>query len=361
MFETRRLKPLLLCVMAALPGSRAIGAVEKIELSGPKSDLAFETSPFMRATAYSHPETLSNDAAASGAYGPYNRDFDAGKNGEWFIESQRFGFDAVGAGLAHGRKDLIDRGLHIFDWGLAHQSPDGSFHCPDRYHSTAFFLEAVARAALLLESSPFRDDYKAWVESAKPKLRAGALWMISPAQEKKGLTGDSPYTHRYYLNADAVGFVGLLDDDADLIRKSKDYVRMGLSKQAPQGFNPEKGGSDTSYHAVGLVFALRYYDILADKALREEMSPMISSGLKWLGSRVREDGSFDQTGNTRTGSGQEIGRDKKPKTMSYGSAARAFADWSRVTGDSAGEEIARRVFLFARSSARVSASTRSTR
>ena len=320
--------------------------------AGPQEDLAFETSPFMAQTAYSHPETLSNDAAPSGAYGPYNRDVDAGKSGPWYIESQRFGFDAIGAGLALGRKDLIDRGLRIFDWGLARQDPDGSFHCPDRFHSTAFFLEAVARTALLLQASPFRDDYKQWVESAKPKLLAGARWMISPDEETKGLKGDAPYTHRYYLNADAVGFVGLLVDDRELIEKSKSYVRMGISKQAPEGFNPEKGGWDTSYHAVGLVFALRYDSILADEELRKEMRPMISKGLKWLGGRVRDDGSFDQTGNTRTGSGQEIGRDKKAKTMSWGSASRAFAYWSQATGDPSYAAVALNIYRFGKSSAR---------
>ena len=310
----------------------------------------------MAQTAYSHPETLANDAAPSGAYGPYNRDFDDGKSVQWYIENQRFGFDAIGAGLALGRKDLIDRGLHIFDWGLAHQDPDGSFHCPDRFHSTAFFLEAVARTALLLQVSPFRGDYKQWVEGAKPKLLAGARWMISPDQERKGLQGDAPYAHRYYLNADAVGFVGLLVDDPALIERSETYVRTGLSKQASEGFNPEKGGWDTSYQAVGLVFALRYYGILADEELRKEMAPMISKGLKWLGGRVREDGSFDQTGNTRTGNGQEIGRDKKAKTMSWGSASRAFAYWAQATGDPAGEAVALKIFQFGRSTTRISAS-----
>lgn len=306
---------------------------------GPRGDLKFETSEFIKSTADSHPDSLSEDAAKSGAYGPFNRAFDNGKSKEWYIESQRFAFDVIGAGLAWKRRDLIDKGLHILDWGFSHQSADGSFKCPDEFHSTAFFIEAAARTALLLQASEFANDYKRWIKDVTPKILAAARWMASPSIFSDGSRGDSIYTHRYYLNADALAFAGTLGNDPSLIDLSKKLVREGISKQNPAGFNPEKDGFDTSYHAVGLVFAIRYYVIAADSETRAKMKPMISKGLEWLRSRIQPDGSIDQTGNTRTGNGQEIGRDKKPKTMSYGSASRAFADWSQVTDNPSYQKI----------------------
>jgi hypothetical protein len=213
----------------------------------------------------------------------------------------------------------------------------------------AFFLEAAARTALLLQASEFGHDYRQWIDSVKPKLLSAAWWMVK--NETRGMKGDARYTHRYYLNADAIGFVGLLNHDQDLIENSKKLIREGIAKQSPEGFNPEKEGHDTSDHAVGLLFALRYYTILADEHTRKEMEPMIVKGLQWLNGRIHEDGSVDQTGNTRTGLGQEVGRDNKLKTMGYGSAARALDYWSQITGDQSFEEVAWTLSLWQSSSA----------
>ena len=314
--------------------------------SGPLGDLKFETSEFMKTDLYSHPSTLSNDASTSGAYGPFNKAFEKGESKEWYIESQRFAFDTIGAGLAWQKKEFIDKGLHILDWGFSHQNADGSFSCPDTYHSTAFFVEAAARTALLLQASPFKKDYQTWIEKVKPKLLAAGRWMADPKNEIPGMKGDQIYTHRFYENAAALGFVGVLADAPNLVDASKKLVRDGIARQNPAGFNPEKGGHDTSYHAVGLLFALRYYSIVADNNLRKELSPMLIRGLEWLRGRIKADGSVDQTGNTRTGSDQEIGRDKKPKTMSYGSAAEAFGYWGQIQSNADLEKIADSLYQF---------------
>jgi hypothetical protein len=340
----RKCRILLLATTIAF-ASAAMGA-DSIWPLGPEADLQFETSAFMKSTEYSSPDSLSSDADSSGAYGPFNRPFDLGKSKEWYIESQRFAFDAIGAGLAWSRKDLIDRGLTILDWGFKHENADGSFSCPDTFHSTAFFIEAVARTALLLKASKFREDYGSWIADVTPKLLSSARWMANPKIAIPGMQGDAIYVHRYYLNAAALGFVGVLAKDSALIKQSQIYIREGISKQNSQGFNPEKNGYDTSYHSVGLVFALRYYSIVADSNMRHELGPMISHGLHWLKGRVRDDGSVDQAGNTRTGNGQEIGRDKKPKTMSYASAARSFAYWSQVTGDQSYSKVALKLYEY---------------
>ena len=51
------------------------------------------------------------------------------------------------------------------------------------------------------------------------------------------------------------------------------------------------------------------------------------------GDDVRTDGTVDQSGNTRTGLGQERGPQGNLKTMSYGSAYRASYYWAMISGD----------------------------
>ncbi len=297
-------------------------------------DLAFVTSPFLRHTAYAKPDRVADERAPSGAYGPLNTGWEQGSKDHWLIEEQRYAIDAVIAGIGYHRQDLVERGEAIFDWGFRHERPDGSFDCPDRFHSMSFFVEAAAHAALLLGASDMVAANEGWIARAAPKLRASVSWMIAPENAGPGQAKDAPYTHRFYLDADAIGETGVLLHDEAMIRASRAYVERGLARQDPSGFNPEKGGFDTSYHAVGLLFAETYYTLVADNGLRAAMRPMLARGLGWLAARTRPDGTVDQTGNTRTGFGQERGPQGNVKTMSYGSAYRANYYWAMILGDS---------------------------
>ncbi len=167
--------------------------------------------------------------------------------------------------------------------------------------------------------------------------------MMRPENEGPGRAHDAPYTHRCYLDADALGETGVLLHDEAMVKRSREYIRAGLGRQDPSGFNPEKGGWDTSYHVVGLLFAMDYYTLVANDALRQEMQPMIERGMRWLQARMRPDGTVDQSGNTRTGFGQERGPQGNLKRMSYGSAYRAAYDWAMITGDEHWAQAGRRV------------------
>ncbi len=125
-----------------------------------------------------------------------------------------------------------------------------------------------------------------------------------------------------------------------MVSHSRAYTDAGLARQDASGFNPEKGGSDTSYHAVGLLFAMHFYTRVADEPTRARLQPMIARGMLWLKHRIRSDGTVDQTGNTRTGFGQERGPQGNLKTMSYGSAYRAAFDWAMITRDPAWAAVA---------------------
>ena len=324
-------------------GQQAASAGETGWQPGRRGDLAFEGSAFLRDTAYSKPDKTADDFDAEGAYGPLNKTWNATHQGRWLIEEQRYGFDAIVAGVSTHRQDLVARGEQILDWGFGREKPDGSFDCADRFHSMSFFVEAAAHAALLLEGSDLASENRAWIDGVKPLLRRSVLWMMAPGNAGPGQAKDAPYGHRYYLDADAIGETGVLLRDKRMIEASRAYIEAGLARQDVTGFNPEKGGFDTSYHVVGLLFAEHYYTLVADDATRAALRPMLVRGFSWFAARVRPDGTVDQTGNTRTGFGQERGPQGNLKTMSYGSAYRATYYWSLITGDNRWEELAARL------------------
>lgn len=315
---------------------------------GANDDLLFETSAFMRSTAYRNVPKLNPESAEDGAYGPVNRAWDLLHSGKWYIEEQRYGADLVAGGITARNTEAIGRGLLILHWGFAQQQRDGGFDCPDAFHSTSFFVEATAHSLLLLESSEFASRYDADIKAMKLRLHAAALWMIAPEHEGQGRKHNMPYTHRHYLVAAALGESGLLLGDQALINRSEDYIREGLALQDPSGFNPERGGWDSSYNAVGMLYATRYYTIVASDSLRPALYHMLEKAVHWEASRVSAEGEVSTEGNTRVGGEQtENGRSGKPKTIAVGTVYRVFYYWSRISGDAGFEKLAEKVAAFA--------------
>jgi hypothetical protein len=307
-------------------------------------DFRFETSDFMRETAYRQPDRLAVNIASSGALSPVNIEWDKTHAGPWYVEEQRYGADAVCGGVADQNTATIDRGLKILHWGFEQQQPDGSFNCPDAFHSTSFFVEAAAHACLILNSSQYASQYSEEVNWLKPRIQKAANWMIEPAVEANGKKHNEPFTHRRYLVAAALGEAGVLCSDESLIAKSQGYIREGISLQDPSGFNPEKGSFDVSYHAVGLFYAGRYYDAVASANIKSPLFNMLKKGYAWLRERIRPDGTIDVTGSTRVGATQELSRNGVPKRVDYSVSYRGLYHWSLISQDPSYAELARKVF-----------------
>ena len=317
---------------------------------GIAGNLAFETSALMKETVHVARKAPPKDwRTQSGAMG-VNARWETNKALPWFIEDQRFGGDYISAGLAFGNKDQVRWGLKVLAWGYARMETDGEFKHPDSYHSSSFFVESTARALLLIESSPWRAEFANQVNALKPKLLTAARWMVRPDvhtaawEDPKNWRGERPYAHRRYLDAAAIGEVGVLFNDKGLIAKSAALVRDGIAFQRADGVNPEKGGYDSHYQALGLGYACSYYQMVADDALRAEMKPMLDKAFAWLLTRIKDDGSVDVAGNTRTGLGQEVARSGKPKGIEYRHIVRSLAHWSQLTQNPVLENKARRIF-----------------
>ena len=205
-------------------------------------------------------------------------------------------------------------------------------------------MEAAAHACLLLNASSLGAQYSPDTGWMTPRLLKAALWMTGPGVEVQGRKGNAPYAHRRYLVAAALGETGVLTANQSLIDHSAQYITEGLNLQDPSGFNPEKGGYDSSYHAVGLVYAERYYDVVAAGELKARLYSMLKSGNAWLATRVLPDGTIDPAGNTRTGADQEKSRNGVVKALNYGYTYRSFYHWSLISSDASFARLADLVF-----------------
>ncbi|CAI5459206.1 unnamed protein product [Closterium sp. Yama58-4] len=214
-------------------------------------------------------------------------------------------------------------------------------------------MESAARAALLLKSSRWAAHpvFQRWLRKAEKHIASMAAWFVRPNIEQNGWRNDAVHAHRRYLTGTALGLAGLLTDNETLILKSSEYIRSGLEMQDPAGFNHERQGYDCSYQGIGLVYAARYYLYVAphirngsdSEEIRSRLLEAGRRGVDWLVTRVDERGVLNATGNTRTGSAQELGRNGKPKALARKDVFHALLYWSWVLGDPEVELIAWRV------------------
>ena len=310
-------------------------------------DYRFETSAAIKKTFYSKPSELAvigKDRSVSGAWGRVNSRWDSLRTGLWYIEEQRHADNAIIAGVVGNDEAAIERGFQSLEWGLQQQQPDGSFDCLDAFHSTSFFIEAAAHSCLLIEQSRYKTVYAERIQKIKNGLEAACAWLLQPAVLTKGLRYNKPYTHRGYLVAAAFGEAGVLCGRDDLIARSRFFIEQALAAQDSSGYNPERNGYDCSYHAVGLLYAHRYYDIVADEACKLRLQTMFYKAMGWLLSRINEDGVVDTQGNTRTGMAQEKQRDGEVKNISYRSIANVLFWWSWQSGQVYLDDLAKKVY-----------------
>lgn len=275
-----------------------------------------------------------------GAYSRHNQKYDETGSGVWYIEEQFYGILYIQAGLAFNNSDALHIGMKIFDWGFRQQKEDGSFDCPDVYHSAGFFLEASSRGALLLRAYAPGAVYQEWTKKAEAHIAALAAWFVRPDIEAKGWKLEAAHAHRRYLLGCALGLAGLVTRNQTLVDRSRVYVYSGLLKQDPAGFNREHGGYDCSYQGIGLTYAARYYLYVADTEAKANLENMARRGVSWLMMRVNLDGTLNATGNTRTGLSQEIGRSGKPKAMAKNDVFSALMYWGWILGDEGAEDAA---------------------
>ncbi|MGD0938068.1 MAG: hypothetical protein ABR905_00045 [Terracidiphilus sp.] len=246
----------------------------------------------------------------------YSEDGAAGTNRESYrwIEEQRQGAEWIVRGVALGRADWIELGWRELDWGLRQQKADGGFDSQDAFHSTSFFVEALGRSCLL--------DPAGANAQRTAGLARGARWLMSPAAEARGLSGNAPFTHRRYILAATFGEAARVTGEASFARRATAWAEEGIALQQADGTNPERGGFDVSYQMVGVLMALRYLPVCDDAELRQHLRAMIRKAVAPVLARLQPDGSIDAEGSTRVG--KEKSRAGIVKTVAYGEVVQAL-------------------------------------
>jgi len=284
-----------------------------------------------------------NTPAANGAYGPNISD----PASSWYLEYQRAGAIDVLDGVLRPAHDssLIELGLRIFHFGLARQAADGSF--PGSawpFHGTAMFLSEAAPALLALKASSYAAEFAADLRWDTRRMQKAAHFMIRSVGGA-GKIDDSTKNHRFYEAALALGATGVLAADRTLVTWSRRYAWHGIHLEQRDGVMPEDGGHDSGYQALGMVNASRYLELLASGHLWQALHAALQHGEAWELSRVRTDGSIDQTGDTRTVGCRENDPTGRCKTVFYDPIFSALAHSAAISGDQRFSRASQLVYL----------------
>ena len=162
------------------------------------TDIYFESYQTTKKLFYPRPQRMAvigKDMNANGAWSSLNMNYDSLKTGKWFIEQQRFAADAIVGGIVRADSAVIERGMIALEWGMKQQQEDGSFSCPDNFHSTSFYVESVAHACLLLKKSPYLKKYEARISPLAFCITKAVMWMLRPDILVNGTKRNAPYTH----------------------------------------------------------------------------------------------------------------------------------------------------------------------
>jgi hypothetical protein len=331
---------------AMAPAAPAAG---RRDAAGVRSDFAVYSDPRFNLVldqVGSPPLTVD----ASGALGA-NLLWQHGKLPTWYIEQQ----DLVYPTLLRGLRDLsaadLTAGVRAFDWGFRRQARDGSFPgSGNEFHSTSYFVAAVAHVCLFERAALAAGvAVPAWAQARirayVRKIHAAARWMARPAVWREGLALNRPFGHRRFLVGAAMGLTAALTHDRLLERRADEVIAGGLRIQRPNGVIPERGGHDSGYQPVGMIYAEDWLSYNRHDPLAARVARAIRRGLAWERSRVLPNGRVSTAGNTRTG-GQERTWDGSLKTVSYLQVGRPLVWWGAATGDTASLRVAYRLLSY---------------
>jgi len=242
---------------------------------------------------------------------------------KWYVEMQREGGYWVESGLAHGDPEAVEWGLKQLEWGFANMKEHGSFDCDDPFHSASFLLETTARSILLIEASPMAERFEARLDGLKPPLLSCARWIASP-DNHHAAESQRIYGHRRFLLGCGLAQCARIHGSEELHRAAAYFIEDGVRMQRRDGAFPEKGGHDSSYHAVALLYLQRILLLTPEHSRPPSWTEASRRGADWLVSRIDDRGVVGVEGNTRTGKGQEVGRSGRPKLVNRPEVATAL-------------------------------------
>lgn len=203
-----------------------------------------------------------------------------------------------------------------------------------------FFLQEVGRMVLIIRESPHESHFRSRLAVLEPKIRRGMAFVDSGYETI--IEKSTHSVNRIVIAAKAFGLCGLVLKDQHLIATSRRLVAHALKQRDDEGVFIEKGGRDSSYNVVSILFG----QCLALYLPIPEFEAALPKAVAWQLTKVRENGQVDVTGNTRTGVGKEISYFGDPKVVNYGEVVQALTLYGLVKGDKAALAAAERAFEY---------------
>jgi hypothetical protein len=153
---------------------------------------------------------------------------------------------------------------------------------------------------LVLRESPYAPRFKERVEALKPKIARAADFIMSG---REGIVAKVGHTaNRVFIAAKALGLAGVYLGNEEYIAESKRLSAIALKLVDDDGVFLERGGRDSSYNAVSMLFGQIVEFYLPDPEFERGMR----RAADWQITRIAEDGDVMAAGNTRTGPQGEL-------------------------------------------------------
>jgi hypothetical protein len=243
-----------------------------------------------------------------------------------------------------------DNAWRGIDVAFAHQMEDGRFEAATRPNGQSarpygaavetafFFIQEYARAVLVIRQSPHEAHFAARIAALDPKLRKALAFISGGVDTIIRETSHAP--NRIIIGAKALGLGGLVIGDDRLVAQSRQLMAHALTLRDEGGVFLEKGGRDSSYNIVSVLFG----QVLTLHVPMPEAEAAFGKAIAWQVSRILPTGEVDVRGNTRTGVGKEASYGGEPKNVNYTEVMQALTLYGLVHDDAAALAAADRVF-----------------
>ncbi|MEX0684400.1 MAG: hypothetical protein WD267_04545 [Balneolales bacterium] len=237
------------------------------------------------------------------------------QEGKWYQAGyQRGGARHFLGGVIAGDVERMEDGWRSLEATFSRQLDNGDFKAVPRpwedepqsfdarIETNYFYLQAVVHGLLVLQDSPHAHLFEDRVMELKPKVDLAAQFIMSG---REGIVDKVGHTaNRLFIAAKALGLAGVYVNNEEYINEAKRLVSIALNLRDEQGVFLERGGRDSSYNAVSMLFAQIIAIYLPDPKLDEAMQ----QAAEWQLTRIMPDGEVLAAGNTRTGPDGELTR-----------------------------------------------------
>ncbi|WP_291985897.1 hypothetical protein [Luteitalea sp.] len=242
--------------------------------------------------------------------------------------------------------DQAWRGIEV---AFSHQLEDGRFEANLRPNGQSakpygaavetafFFMQEYMRAVLVIRQSPHAAHFAARIAALQPKARRAMDFISGGVETIMRETSHAP--NRIIIGAKALGLGGLVLDDPALVQQARTLMAHALTLRDADGVFVEKGGRDSSYNMVSVLFG----QVLTLHVPMPEAEAAFAGAMAWQISRVLPSGEVDVRNNSRTGVGKEVSYGGAPKTVNYTEMLQALTLYGLVHQDAAALAAADRV------------------